>query len=254
VSAEQNQDEFNFSPLSPLSPLANVVEKEDITEPSAIEVEMGVIFTSGNTDTSSITARISGRQDLPKWNNDYVTEILVKQDNVTGQDEEKVTQTTAQKLYLAAQGNYKLTDPHHRLFVFASYEDDRFSNFSFQSTLATGWNQKLWQSETSHFEYSVGPGYAFAETQSEESQNGVIMRGALDYFWKLSEFSNFTQQFSLEVGQDNTKSKSSSSVSSRISGALEMKISVALDHNTRVESGRQKLDTQMAVTLVYRFN
>ena len=158
-----------------------------------------------------------------------------------------------QKYFLSGQGNYKLENPDHRLFIFGSYEDDRFSSFDYQSTLAVGWNQKVWETETSKFEYSVGPGYSYAETIEGESISGLIVRGALDYQWKISDTATFRQVLSTEVGSDNTKSKSETSLSAQINGSLAMKVSLTMDHNTDVADDTENLDTQTAVTLVYTF-
>jgi putative salt-induced outer membrane protein YdiY len=220
----------------------------DEVEPFSMDGEFGFIATTGNTETTSIKGRLSAHQELPHWSNDYTIEALYKKDEISG-----VEQTTAQKYFLSAQGNYKLENPDHRLFGFTSYEDDRFSSFNYQATLASGWSQKMWEDETSQFSYSVGPGYSFAETNEDEEQNSLIVRAALDYQWKISDTANFKQLLSTEVGEDNTKSRSESSVSAQISGGLSLKISLTLDHNSDVAVDIKKLETQTAVTLVYSF-
>jgi putative salt-induced outer membrane protein YdiY len=111
----------------------------------------------------------------------------------------------------------------------------------------------MWEDETSQFSYSVGPGYSFAETNEGEEQNSLIVRAALDYQWKISDTANFKQLLSTEVGEDNTKSRSESSVSAQISGGLSLKVSLTLDHNSDVAVYIKKLETQTAVTLVYSF-
>jgi putative salt-induced outer membrane protein len=220
----------------------------DEVEPFSMDGEFGFIATTGNTETTSIKGRLSAHQELIHWSNDYTIEALYKKDEISG-----VEQTTAQKYFLSAQGNYKLENPDHRLFGFTSYEDDRFSSFNYQATLASGWSQKMWEDETSQFSYSVGPGYSFAETNEDEEQNSLIVRAALDYQWKISDTANFKQLLSTEVGEDNTKSRSESSVSAQISGGLSLKVSLTLDHNSDVAVDIKKLETQTAVTLVYSF-
>jgi len=173
---------------------------------------------------------------------------LYKKDEISG-----VERTTAQKYFLSGQGNYKLENPDHRLFGFASYEDDKFNSFNFQSTLAAGWSQKLWEDDKSQFNYSIGPGYSFAETNNGVDQSGLIVRAALDYQWKISDTANFKQLISTELGDVNIKSKSETSVSAQISGGLSLKVSLTLDHNSDVADGIDNLDTQTAVTLVYSF-
>lgn len=230
---------------------APALAEEDKT--LTMDGEFGFIFTSGNTETTSASAGFNAKQELEKWSNEFILKGLYKKDTIVGEDGGDVERTTAQKFFASGQGNYKLENPDHRLFAFVSYEDDRFSNFKYQGTVAAGWNQKVWGDETSSFEYSIGPGYSFAEDQTGESVNGAIVRGAVNYNWNISETSRFTQTFSTEIGSDNTKSRAESALSAQIAGNLSMKLSVKFDHNTDVADGIEKLDTETAVTLVYSF-
>lgn len=231
------------------APSAFADENKDLQ----MDGEFGLIFTTGNTETTSAKAALNAKQEFESWSNEYTIKGLYKKDTVEVTGEEDVEQTTAQKFFASAQGNYKLDNPAHRIFGFASYEDDRFSSFKYQATLAAGWNHKVWEDEDSSFDYSIGPGYSFAKNQLDESVNGVIVRGALNYSLKLSDTARFSQTFSTEVGSDNTKSRAESALTAQIAGDLSMKLSIKFDHNTEVGVTTEKLDTETAVTLVYSF-
>lgn len=222
-------------------------------KPFTMNGEFGFIVTTGNTETTSISAGLSATQELDKWSNSYNLAGLYKSDSVVNDAGEDEDRTTAQKFFGSAQGNYKLTNPNHRLFIFGSYEDDRFSNFNYQGTVALGWNEIMWSDAASSFEYSVGPGYSFAETQEGESADGAILRGAIAYNWNISETAKFTQTIATEIGSDNTKSRAESALTAQIYGDLSMKVSLKFDHNTDVAEGVDKLDTETAMTLVYTF-
>lgn len=225
----------------------------DEIKPFSMDGEFGFIATSGNTETTSIKGKVAAHQELEHWSNDFMFDALYKKDEVTLENGDDTTQTTAQKYFLSGQGNYKLENPDHRLFVFASYEDDKFSSFDYQSTIASGWSQKMWEDDKSKFEYSAGPGYSFAKKVDGSSENGLIVRGALDYQRKISDTATFKQLLSTEIGADNTKSKSETSVSAQINGSLSLKLSLIMDHNSDVIEGRENLDTQTAATVVYTF-
>jgi len=231
-----------------LSALASTSAIAQEDKSLTLDGEFGFIFTTGNTETTSGSAGLNANQELESWSNDYELTALYKQDTVDGVDS-----TSAQKFFASAQANYKLENPNHRLFGFASYEDDRFSNFKYQSTVAAGWNQKVWGDEKSSFEYSIGPGYSYAKNLSDETVSGMIVRGSFNYKWNISETSRFTQTFSTEVGSDNTKSRSETALSAQIAGSLSMKLSLKLDHNSDVQGNTENLDTETAVTLVYSF-
>ena len=229
--------------LSPLSAIA-----QDDPKTFTMDGEFGLNFTTGNTETTSATAGLNIKQELEKWSNEYQLEGLYKEETI-----DDVDTTSAQRFFGSAQANYKLENPDHRLFGFASYEDNRLSNFKYQATIAGGWNQKVWEDDKSSFDYSIGPGYSFSETQEGESFDSVILRGAFNYAYLISETAKFTQSFSTEIGSDNTKSRAESALVATISGALSMKLSLQLDHNTEVADDRDNLDTETAVTLVYSF-
>ena len=225
---------------------------QDEPKPFTMDGEFGLIVTTGNTESTSATAGITAQQELENWSNDYQIEGLYKEETVI-QDGEEVERTSAQKFFASAQGNYKLENPDHRLFAFSSYEDDRFSNFAYQATLAGGWSQKMWETEKTAFEYSVGPGYSWAETQAGVDNDSFIVRGSAAFKWFISDTAKFTQTASTEVGSENTKSRAESALTATISGSLSMKVSLRLDHNSNVAEGVEKLDTETAVTLVYNF-
>ena len=253
-----NKSAISISMIVATMALTNSAFAQDAAKDKSLTMdgEFGFIFTTGNTETTSASAGLSAKQELEMWSNEYLINGLYKKDTIEKLvlDEIKdVEQTSAQKFFASAQGNYKLDNPKHRLFVFASYEDDRFSNFKYQSTIAAGWNQKVWDNEKSSFNYSIGPGYSFAKKQNDESASGAIIRGALNYKWKISDTARFTQTLSTEVGSDNTKSRAESALSAQISGGLSMKLSLKFDHNSDVAPGVEKLDTETAVTLVYSF-
>lgn len=226
---------------------------QDEIKPFTMDGELGFISTTGNTKTTSISADITAHQELEKWSNDYAIEGLYKEETVDNDDGTEEEYTSAQKFYGSAQGNYKLENPDNRLFGFASYEDDRLSNFDYQATVAAGWNQKVLENQRHTLEYSIGPGYSWAETQDGEDQSSAIVRASSAYTWKISDTAKFTQTVSTEVGSENTKSRAESALTATISGNLSMRLSFKLDHNTDVEDDVEKLDTETAVSLVYNF-
>jgi putative salt-induced outer membrane protein YdiY len=227
--------------------------QDDEVESFTLDGEFGFIVTTGNTETTSMSAGLNATQEFESWSNVYLIESLYKSDTIENDAGDELDRTTAQKFFASAQGNYKLDNPSHRLFGFASYEDDRFSSFNYQGTVAAGWNQLLWETDTSSFDYSIGPGYTFAEAQDGESRNGAIVRGALSYKWIISDTARFTQNLSVQYGTDNVKSRSETALTAQIAGDLSIKLSLKFDHNSDVNDGIDNLDSETAATLVYSF-
>ncbi|PKG97354.1 YdiY family protein [Paraglaciecola sp. MB-3u-78] len=227
--------------------------------------EFGFLMASGNTNTSTITAKINTSQELTAWSYQIISNALYKQ-NQQQADGEKNNETSAQKLFLSGQLDHKLSEPDDRLFIYGEYENNRFSGFRFQAALAAGWTSRLWHDDQSEFKYSVGPGYAVSELEEynteennvdgnnvEENTNNIIVRAAMEYKRKVSDTATFRQFVSTEADQEFTKTKSETSLSTKLTGALAMKLSFVMNLDTSVGPDIEELDTEAAVTLVYQF-
>lgn len=222
--------------------------------------EFGFLMANGNTNTSTITAKINTSQELTSWSYQIISNALYKQ-NQQQTDGEKTNEASAQKLFLSGQLDHKLTEPDNRLFIYGEYENNRFSGFRFQAAFAAGWTSRLWHDDHSEFKYSVGPGYAVSEVEedhteenySEENTHNIIVRAAMEYKRKISDTATFRQFISTEADQEFTKTKSETSLSTKLSGALAMKLSFVMNLDTSVGPDIEELDTEATVTLVYQF-
>merc|ERR1711964_25825 len=70
-------------------------------------------------------------------------------------------ETTAEEYQVALESDYKF-DEQQYWFVRGSWEDDRFSGYDFESTLSTGYGNRVWQvGERSFLDLSAGLGYRY---------------------------------------------------------------------------------------------
>lgn len=217
--------------------------------------EFGFLLANGNTNTSTITAKINTSQELTSWSYQIIGNALYKQ-NQQVLDGEESNQASAQKLFLSGQLDHKLTEPDDRLFIYGEYENNRFNGFRYQAALAAGWTSRLWHDKQSELKYSIGPGYAISEVEennSEEDSQNLILRAAMEYRKKFSDNATFRQFVSTEADQEFTKTKSETSISTKLTGTLAMKLSFVMNLDTSVGPDIEELDTEAAVTLVYQF-
>jgi putative salt-induced outer membrane protein YdiY len=217
--------------------------------------EFGFILASGNTNASTITAKINTSQELDSWSYQIIGSALYKQNQ--REIEGKISHgASAQKLFLSGQFDHKLTEPNNRLFIYSEYENNRFSGFRYQAALAAGWTSRLWHDKQSEFKYSIGPGYAISEVEDDSNDTddkGLIIRAAMEYKRKFSSNATFRQFLSTETEQEFTKTKSETSLSTKLTGALAMKLSFVMNLDTSAPEDIEELDTEAAVTLVYQF-
>ena len=254
---------IGLTALAALSVTAFAEEEKSLTA----DFEFGLISTSGNTESDSLKSKFSIAQDLTNWRNQFLIEGLYKSDQVTDEDTgEETDQKTAQKFFVSAQSDRKLDSEHKGLFLYGSYEDDRFSGYEQQASVALGFSDRLFETTNSHLNYSVGPGIAYAKTEESldsddnivesESTESVVLRVAVSYLYQISPTAKFTQTFSKDYTPDdekNTKTKAESAVTANLNSSLALKAAFAVTNNSLVPNGIEETDTQTSITVVYSF-
>lgn len=217
--------------------------------------EFGMLLTDGNTNTSTLTAKINTSHELTDWSYQLIGDLLYRR-NKSEIDGKLTELTTAKKIFLSSQVDYKLNNPDHRLFLYGEYEERRFDDYQYQLAIATGWSARLWHDKTSEFRYSIGPGYVFSHVSDKlpgMDEKSVIVRAAMEYKRKISDLATFRQFVSSEADHLYSKTKFETSLSAKINDTLAMKLSFIMNHNNDVDTDQDELDTETAVTLVYQF-
>lgn len=239
-------------------------------EPLQVEAEIGILLTSGNTESTALSSRVNVKQDLRDWRNSYIAEGLYKEDEIELTAEGEVFEqdrVTAERYFLSAQTDYKLGEQYKGLFLFGSYEEDKFSGYDYQASLAAGYSDRLFDTPKSYFDYSVGPGFTVnrtAETRNSdgslsdnEREESAIVRLSGFYQYEFSDNAKFSQSLASDAAFEsgaNTRSKAVSAVTANLNDSFALKASLTVTHNTEVPERLEKTDTTTAITLVYSFN
>jgi putative salt-induced outer membrane protein YdiY len=219
------------------------------------EAELGVILTTGNTETASYKGKLTVKQDTLKWSNKYLLDALYKEDKLDSGAGEKTT-VTAEKYFASIQGDYKLNEEHSALFMYGSYADDRFSGFKHQSSVAVGYSDQIFGSGQSYLNYNLGPGYTFNEADSGAKDDSLMVRLAMAYQYQLSEHAKFNQDISTELVFEegsNSQTKSETAVTAKLMGDLSLKASYSITHNSEVADDKDNMDTITSISVVYLF-
>lgn len=208
------------------------------------EAELGVVLTSGNTETQSISGKAKVGHERRKWRHGATFEALNTKDEDT---------TTAERYTLTGQSAYKMTERQY-LFGLITYDADRFSGFEYQLSEALGYGIKAIDRET--LELGLEAGLGARQSKLEESgdtENEGIVRLAGHLAWQISGTSEFTQGLSSEIGEESTITRSVTALKSQVAGNLAMKISYSVKHVSDVPDDVRHTDQETAVTLVYSF-
>ena len=210
----------------------------------ATQLELGAIFTSGNTENENIKYEVTvDWNQSENWKYQFTSNgFRSSQDGVSN----------AQRLYHTASGNHTI-NPNSYLQGRIAYENDKFSGFESQSDITVSYGRNMLQSRVNMILGLTG-GIGIRRSETEfETQSVIIARLAANYGWNVSESADFIQDFSIEAGSDSNIYRSETGIQTDIRENLSLKFSVKVKHQTEVPLYREKTDTETAITLVLNF-
>jgi len=223
------------------------------------DTEFGFIVSSGNTNSTSFKLKGNLYQDFEKWRNQFKIDSLYKRDKneETGNDE-----VSANRIFISAQGNYKVGMKNASLFIYGDYEEDEFSGLEFKSTIATGYGNRLYQGVKNKVDFDIGPGLYRSVANSEsdiatedDTKTGYLLRLALQWERTVSTRTRFNQDISIEQSLSglNSRLKSETALISQVMGAVSLKFAYLYRYNSKPENERLKYDSELSATMVYSF-
>ena len=225
-------------------PAAESIAEESIIDGWSGEGQLGYTATSGNTESESLNAKLGITKERKKWKHSASIEsIKTTTDNVTSAD----------SFVFKEKSEYKFGEKAYA-FGKLRYEDDEFSGYNYQASIAFGAGAQFVKTEKHTLDASAGLGYRSSEDAitGETTDEGIVTADA-SYEYKISKTATFTQALSVESGEENTHSESDTALKTKINGNLSSKISYLVKHNTEVPVNTEKTDTVLTVSLVYSF-
>jgi len=204
--------------------------------------ELGGSFASGNSENEAVNAALALNYASGDWKH-----ML----GFAGNYGNDGNVATAQRWELRGQSDYSFTE---RAYGFGAgrYEDDRFSAYDYQASIAGGLGYRIVDTERTKFWVQGGPGYRFAKLlESGESEDGLIFRGDLGLDHQLTETTKIVERFLVETGSDNTYLQNDLGLEVAINSTLALRLGYQVRHNTNEVPGTEKTDTLATVGLIY---
>ncbi len=100
----------------------------------------------------------------------------------------------------------------------------------------------------------VGPGYRRSEVEeTDKLEEEGFVRGALDYKWTISETTKFSEELSVEVGDEAIIAKSSTQLKTKINTHFSLTLGYDIKRNNEVPAGTKNSDSTTYVTLDYTY-
>lgn len=225
----------------------------DETEPVPAwkgEGELGYVAARGNTETETVSSKLKMTYASGDWNHELGLATLQS----TSEDPDSGEQVeTADRFQLTGQSNYAFSP---RSFAFGSlrYEEDDFSGYDNQTTLAVGYGYHILMEAHHKLALELGAGQRRSElVDTGEKESEGILRLRLSHGWQFTESSKWTNDLLVEAGEDNTFSEFVTGLKVDINSSLAVKLSHAIRQNSEVPPDREKTDTITTVNLVFGF-
>jgi putative salt-induced outer membrane protein len=206
------------------------------------ELELGAIFTAGNTEDENIKFKGTITWLQNSW--EYGL-------SVDGFRSSKENVLAAQRLYTVGSTTYNMSESTF-ILTRAAHEDDRFSGYDSQSDLSVSYGQNLLRNrENMDWNYTVGAGIRSSRSEVDDFEEAILRLGT-EYRWNVSANARFIQTFSIEAGDESSITRAESSIQSDLLDNMSMKFSVKVKHQSEVPLGREKTDSEASVTLLLR--
>jgi len=206
-------------------------------------VELGAVKTSGNTKTFIINAK--GK---------FVHEGIKLRDTITASANNSTDNntTTAESYDASLQEDWKITERDY-LFIRYGFQSDRFAGFKRRTSETVGYGRDLIKTDMLHWKAEIGGGLRQTRFVNNSNKSEAILRGATGLSWKVSDSALFTQDLSTEGGKNGWATESITALQHKLNSHLSSKISVKVEHNSKVIAPVKSTDVESAVTLVLNF-
>ncbi|HET8551836.1 MAG TPA: DUF481 domain-containing protein [Gammaproteobacteria bacterium] len=212
---------------------------------------LGYIGTTGNTNTSSIDAKLAISYTSGHWfHNAALDRQRVAQDH----------DLTVNRLDFGGQSNY-LFNEHNYVFGHLSYERNGFGGFQQRTSEAIGYGRRILGTDEQTLDIEIGAGWrqsrlrdmlADGQTVYTNKTSGIVRLGG-KYEWQFNENGSFGQAIAVEKGSDNTYTESITSLTANLMSTLAVVVSYTIKHNSTVQPGIANTDTYTTVSLQYSF-
>jgi putative salt-induced outer membrane protein len=219
------------------------------------KAELGILSSTGNTESKSGNAKLDLTHEGSKWRNNYYVSALYGENEAFA---------TAERYEARYQADFKISD---RLSWFGGIrgEQDKFSGFAYQATVSTGASYKFIDSPTTKLTGSLGAGYrrSRAETLIKSDAGEVLDRieGEVDnepvvtlssnYEHSFTESTKITNKLLAESGSDNTAVQNDVALAVNMTDRLALAVGFGVRYNTDPPPLSKNTDTLTTVNLVY---
>jgi putative salt-induced outer membrane protein len=210
--------------------------------------ELGYVAASGNTDSTTLDAKLHLLDQLDSW-----SEIIDLSALRASTSEETATQTTAERYVADAQTNVNLTT-YSFWFGDLQYRDDELSGFQYQSTATTGYGYAFFDSKDLKLSTQLGIGYArFKTAITGQDTSSAAYTARLNFEDALTASTRLIEHFEVVAAMSDTLIHNFIGVEVKVSDRLALSVGYDVQHNSSPPPPKETTDQLTTVNLLFAF-
>jgi len=206
--------------------------------------KVGFVSTGGNTETETLNVGLDVNRKSERWWHSILFAAISASDSGN---------TTAERYELNGKSRYRIDE---KAYWFGSlrHQDDRFSGFEYQSSLAGGYGRIFIDNEVGLLSAEAGAGYRRSKpVDGMGTLDNAIFQGSVKYERQIGATSKFANNFVVEAGADNAFLQNVAEVQVKMTDRLSLAVGYELRHNTDVAPEIENTDRLTTVNLVFGF-
>ncbi|MCW2364714.1 putative salt-induced outer membrane protein [Sphingobium sp. B7D2B] len=205
--------------------------------------ELGGFITTGNTESSGISAGLSLERRGIDWLHKFRANV----------DYQRSDGVTTRNQWLASyEPNFTLNDAIYA-YGLATYEKDRFQGFSDRTTASGGVGVRLVRQADFSLDIKGGPAWRHTVGIDEPDTTELNTLAAADLRWQISRAFELKNNAQAVWSSGNSSYANTTGLTGKLNGSLSARLSYAVRHETSPPAGSEMTDTITRATLVYDF-
>lgn len=205
--------------------------------------ELGATHSTGNTNETGVTARLSLKREGIDWTHKLLASIGYQR---------TAGRTSKEQFLFSYEPNFNVSD---RLFTFglSQYERDRFQGFTNRISVSGGMGYNVIDKDRMNLAIKGGPAWRHIVFTGPGSDGGISALAALDFNWQFNKGMKLTQDASAYMEAANSTLQSATGLEAKLNSRLAARLSYTAERNTDPPLGAVKTDTRTHFTVIYDF-
>lgn len=208
------------------------------------EASLGVLNTSGNSETSSANGKFTLDYLQGNWRNAFLSQALF-----AAQDGD----TTSERYLVTDKVDYTFFEQNY-VFLAGDFEKDLYGGIRQRTSQTAGLGRHFMTGPKHFLDIELGAGARQqTEQESRDKDSDLIGRFGADYQYKINDNSGFRETIKVESGEANTLSQSVTELKLYVIGNLFASIIFTVQNNSQVDPGIKHTDSTTALNFSYAF-